>query len=92
MHQFAKRHDSAGRRSQGHGGEFFRVVPALGAQYDIEPFLAIKVLADPDAIAERPHHVGDGGPVPADFTYPLIIRSDPEFRFGQFGAGPRTNL
>ena len=90
--QFAERHDAAGRRRDRHGRKRIRAVPAARAQDHVEPTLAVEMLADPDAVAERAHHGRDIRARPAGFADAPVVRHQPQLRLRQFEVLERAHL
>jgi hypothetical protein len=78
--QLAERHDAARRRRDRHGRERIRAVPALCAQDHVESALAVEVLADPDAVAERAHDGCDACARPARFADAAIVGNQAKLR------------
>ncbi len=67
LHQLAERHDLARRRHQRRLRQLFGRFAEVRAQDDGQPRLAVEVLAEPGAVAQRAHDGAERCAIPADF-------------------------
>ena len=81
--QLAKGNDAPGGGGQRHCLQFVRIGGALPHQHDVEPILAIEILADPQAVAKGLDDGGQGGAIPTHFGETSILRHQFELGSGE---------